>query len=117
MKRSIAALLLLPLFCLAQMRSGGSATAGNLSDTAGRELEKEIVKIYPNPTHNGTVQVVTQASGRLHFYIFDLEGTLVHQSVLKTKQKETVRNLKKGVYMYDVFRNDISIVHGKIIVK
>jgi hypothetical protein len=117
MKRSLPVILLAITCCLLQAHSNQSGTAGTYSDSVIVQPAKDVVRIYPNPTHNGTVSVSTQASDKLHFYIFDLEGTLIHQAVLNQKQKETVRNLKKGVYMYDVFRNDVSIEHGKIIVK
>jgi hypothetical protein len=118
MKRSLSVTLFAITCCLLQAHSNQSSMAPGYSDSIIVQPVKDAVKIFPNPTHNGTVSVSMQASsGKLHFYIFDLEGTLVHQAVLNPKQKETVRNLKKGVYMYDVFRNDISIEHGKIIVK
>jgi hypothetical protein len=53
----------------------------------------------------------------LHFYVFDVSGTLMHQITLKWKNKYKIANLEKGIYMYDVFSNDESIEHGKIIVK
>lgn len=117
MKPSLTVIVLAISCCLLQAHSNQSSMAGTYSDSIIVQPAKDVVRIYPNPTHNGTVSVSTQATGKLHFYIFDLEGTLIHQAVLNQKQKETVRNLKKGVYMYDVFRNDISIEHGKIIVK
>lgn len=117
MKRSLTFILLLVSCCLLQAHTNSGGIALKPSDSIIVQPSKDVVRIYPNPSYNGTVSVSTQGSGKLHFYIFDLEGTLIHQAVLNSKQKETVRNLKKGVYMYDVFRNDISIEHGKIIVK
>lgn len=81
------------------------------------EKRKAAVKLYPNPSTDGTVRVVSNATGTLNFYIFDLEGTLLHQVVLKEKGKHTITNLKKGVYTYDAFYNDEGIDHGKLTVK
>ena len=77
---------------------------------------KSAVKLYPNPSY-GKLSVSANASSTLHFYIFDLEGTLVYQAVLDNKEKKTIENLKKGTYLYDVFQKDESIEEGKIIVK
>jgi hypothetical protein len=55
--------------------------------------------------------------GKLHFYVFDAEGTLLHQAVIRGKEKHTIKNLKKGIYLYDAFYNDEGIEHGKLIVK
>ena len=49
--------------------------------------------------------------------IFDLDGTMVYQAVLKNKEQKKIDNLPKGTYTYDVFQNDESIEEGKIIVK
>lgn len=88
-----------------------------LSSKIKVETKKSVIKLYPNPSWNGTITVSSNTTEKLHFYIFDLEGTLIHQAVLKDKQKITVNNLKKGVYMYDTFLNDESIEYGKITVK
>jgi hypothetical protein len=67
---------------------------------------------------NGTVSISSVVNeGRLQVYIFDLSGTLMHQLTLKDKEKHILRNLKKGIYVYDVFKNDESIDGGRIIVK
>ena len=78
---------------------------------------KNAIKLYPNPSFNGTVTVTSNIAKNLNFYIFDLEGILLHQTILKENQKHTINNLKKGIYMYDAFLNDESIEHGKIVVK
>lgn len=77
---------------------------------------KNVVKLYPNPSY-GKVSVSANTSSTLHFYIFDLEGTLVFQAVLSDKEKRTVDHLKKGTYLYDVFEKDESVEEGKIIIK
>ena len=79
--------------------------------------KKSTIKLYPNPSPDGVITVNSTISESLHFYVFDLEGTLLHRIILKGKAQKTITNLKKGTYMYDVFKNDESIEQGKIIVK
>ena len=79
--------------------------------------KKNAIKIYPNPTRNGSITVSSVSSDSLYFYIFDLEGVLVSRLILKAKEKKTIHDLKKGIYLYDVFHEDESIEQGKIIVK
>ena len=79
--------------------------------------KKAALKLYPNPSTDGTVRVVSNTAGALNFYIFDVDGTLLHQAVIKEKQKHVITNLKKGIYTYDAFYNDEGIEHGKLIVK
>lgn len=78
--------------------------------------KKTIVKLYPNPSY-GKLSVSAITSSPLHFYIFDMEGTLVYQAVLNNKERKTIENLKKGTYLYDVFEKDESIEEGKIFIK
>ena len=78
---------------------------------------KNAVRLSPNPSYDGSVSVVSNLTETLHFYIFDLDGTMVYQAVLKDKEQKKIDNLLKGTYTYDVFQNDESIEEGKIIVK
>jgi hypothetical protein len=77
---------------------------------------KTVVRLYPNPSY-GKVSVSANTSSSLHFYVFDMEGTLVFQAVLNNKTKKTINHLEKGTYLYDVFEKDESIEEGKIIIK
>ena len=91
-------------------------TSSIISIDSSSRSGKNIVKIYPNPSY-GKLSVSTNATSTLHFYIFDLEGTLVFQAVLNNKERKIIENLKKGTYSYDVFEKDESIEEGKIIIK
>jgi hypothetical protein len=77
---------------------------------------KSVVKLYPNPSY-GKISVSSTTTSLLHFYIFDLEGTLIFQTELNSKEKKAIEHLKKGTYMYDVFENDESVEEGKIVIK
>jgi len=79
-------------------------------------LKKTVVRLYPNPSA-GKLSLSASTTETLHFYIFDLEGTLVYQTVLRNKDKRSIEDLKKGTYLYDVFEKDQSIEEGKIIIK
>lgn len=95
-------------------------TSNSISDDSSLKIKsmqgRSVVKLYPNPSY-GKVSVSANSSSSLHFYIFDLEGTLVYQAVLNNKEKKTIEHLKKGTYMYDVFEKDESVEEGKIIIK
>ena len=85
-------------------------------DSSTAKAGKNAVRIYPNPSY-GKLSVSAVTSSTLHFYIFDLEGTLVFQTVLNNKDRRVIDKLKRGSYLYDVFENDESIEEGKIIIK
>ena len=79
-------------------------------------FKKSVVKIYPNPSY-GKINISASTTKPLHFYIFDLEGTMIYQTILNNKDKKNIENLRKGTYLYNVFETDESIEEGKIIVK
>jgi|GEM_PF-1273446 len=78
--------------------------------------KRAVVRLYPNPSF-GNLSVSANTDTPVHFYIFDLEGTLVYQAVLSNREKKNIEDLKKGIYTYDVFEKDESIEEGKIVVK
>jgi len=93
-----------------------SNTFSDSTEAMNPTVKKNVIKLYPNPSY-GKLSVSASTSGTLHFYIFDLEGTLVYQAVLKNKDKKNIDNLAKGTYIYDVFEKDESIEEGKIVIK
>jgi hypothetical protein len=110
------------LICCSAARS--QSTNNSFSFSSQTESDKKVwlkksnvININPNPSYNGQVNVTSKMSQSLHFYIFDLEGTLIYQTVLKTKEKKEITDLGKGTYMYNVFANDESIEEGKLIIK
>ena len=94
----------------------GFDNTSNLISIDSARTKRTAIKIYPNPSY-GKLSVSAITSSSLHFYVFDLEGTLVFQAVLQNKERSTIENLKKGTYAYDVFEKDESIESGKIIIK
>jgi hypothetical protein len=81
------------------------------------QTPKDIVRVTPNPTTDGTVTISNNDSKEVHVYLFDEESTLLHQLHLKGNGKQSVTELKKGTITYEVFKEDISIKQGKILSK
>lgn len=119
------ALLFMSLSCFSASAKAvdklkGFSVQNNFSDSIqihSHTTKKDHVRLYPNPTSNGTITINSNTNEPLHFYVFDLESTLLYRIELKGKEQKTISNLKKGTYMYDVFLDDESIEQGKIIVK
>lgn len=77
----------------------------------------DIVSVTPNPTTDGTVTISNNDADEVHVYLFDEESTMLYQTSIKGKDKQVVKELKKGTLTYEVFKQDISIKQGKIISK
>ena len=121
MKPNLLLTALIIFFCTtARSQSAASSFTFSAQTESDKKVwlkKNNVVQISPNPSYNGTVKVSSKTTQPLHFYIFDLEGTLIYQAVFKTKETKAVSNLDKGTYMYNVFANDESIEEGKLIIK
>lgn len=96
--------------------ASGSTRADSITVIETKQARKNLIRLYPNPSY-GKISVSAVTSGKLNFYVFDLEGTLIYQAVLTNKERKNIENLQKGTYIYDVFQNDESVEEGKIIIK
>lgn len=97
--------------CLFESNNIKVKEAENLS------IDKGSIRVFPNPSIDGKVHVISMEPGVLHFYVFDTSGTLTNQVLLNHKTKQTITGLDKGEYLYDVFKDDESIAQGRIVVK
>ena len=109
-------LLTLSLFLVCSYSRQANVISHNTS-LAAIISKHETIKLYPNPSYDGKISISTNRTDTLHFYIFDLEGTLINQTILTSGDLKTITNLNKGTYTYDVFEKDESIEEGKIVVK
>jgi hypothetical protein len=112
-------LLLFFLNSIASKTIGEHQTPNPYADSSRIEriIKRNLVELAPNPSTDGNITLTcTALSEELHFYVFDLEGTLMRQLTLKGNGKYAINHLQKGVYTYDVFKNDESVEQGKITV-
>jgi len=120
MKAKLSLTVFLTMCCFLARSQATNDAFSFSSTTESKKVwasKNNVINIYPNPSTTGEVSINSKTDQLLHFYIFDLEGTLIYQVVLKTKDKKAVTNLNKGTYMYNVFVNDESIEEGKLIIR
>lgn len=80
------------------------------------ENKKKVVKLYTRK-EKGTVVVTSHRPQEVKLYVFDLEGTMMYQSMLKKDEKKKIDTLDKGTYTYIIFDRDESVEEGKLIIK
>lgn len=121
MKPNLLLTVFVTMFCFvarSQSANNGFSFSSSIEKNEKVWIKKNnVITITPNPSYTGEISVSSKTEQPLHFYIFDLEGTLIYQTVLNTKEKKSVTNLNKGTYMYNVFVNDESVEEGKLSVK
>ena len=94
-----------------------SISTGNEIDEVNRpEMKKNVVKLR-SVKETSVVVIRSHRNEDVQIYIFDLSGTIIHQGILKSKQKHRVENVAKGTYTYTIFQNDESVEEGQLIIK
>lgn len=127
MKRRVFRLI--PIAALCILISSAHTKAMNSTSNGGGEDPKKD-KTKPHVYHNNsTVKIFSPGTKKgLHvkakrnrrmidFFVFDLEGNLVQNYRMRSKDQKKLIGLKKGVYIYRVFCGDEEEVSGKIDIK
>ena len=107
------------LFYLFFLLSAGTATMAGNSPIVPVKVHKvkEVIKVYPTPNNRGSITIQSSNEASLSFYLFDLEGKLIYQTVIKKNEKQQVQGLIKGTYLYNAFLNDENLEGGKVELK
>lgn len=88
------------------------------SDYGFKKDKKNLVKIVHNPETNSIrVAVKDLGAQTIDFYVFDIEGTMVVNCKLKSKEKKLITDLRKGAYTYNAFSGDEEVDFGKIVIE
>ena len=76
------------------------------------------VKVYLNVPKKQVHVIAKDNKGKqIDFFVFDLEGTLVHNHKMKTKDHHKINDLNRGVYVYRVFCGDEETASGQFEIK
>ena len=77
-------------------------------------LNNSSVKIYPDAIKRSMHVIAKENEGRLiEFFVFDLQGTLVQNHKMKSKDHIRIEGLARGTYIYRVFSGDEETASGK----
>ena len=77
-----------------------------------------VVKIVPDIIKKDMHVTARKNDGKeLDFFVFDVEGTLVQNYRMKSKDHYRITGLKKGIYIYRVFMGDEETAAGKFEIK
>jgi hypothetical protein len=88
--------------------------ADRAKDRAFSSWNNSSVKIYPDALKRMMHVTAKQNDGKqVEFFVFDLEGTLVQNYKLKSRDHVRIQGLAKGSYVYRVFSGDEETAAGK----
>lgn len=76
-------------------------------------LNNSAVKIYPDVIKREMHVVAKENDGKeIDFFVFDVEGTLIHHYKMKPKEHDKISGLSRGTYMFHVFSGDEETAAG-----
>lgn len=86
----------------------------NLGKAVNAGFNNSSVRIYPDILKRDMHVVAKKNEGQtVDFFVFDLEGNLVLNQKMKSKEHFRIAGLRKGMYVYHVFRGDEETAAGK----
>jgi len=90
----------------------------NATESKNAKIPKKEreVKIYPDLLKK-VLHVKNVETEKVDFFVFDAEGTIMVHYKMNEKEHKKINNLERGIYTYQVFKNDEMTESGKIVVK
>ena len=86
----------------------------NVGKAVNAGFNNSAVKIYPDILKSDMHVVAKKNDGQtVDFFVFDVEGNLVMNQKMKSKEHFRIAGLRKGTYVYHVFRGDEETAAGK----
>lgn len=80
--------------------------------------KKHKIKLTPDANHQALFFNAAGVDGKMYqLYIFDIDGKLVKQAVVRNKETTLLRLTDKGNYVYEVFTDDERIENGQVIIR
>lgn len=76
-------------------------------------LNNSSVKIYPDAVKREMHIIAKENEGQeINFFVFDVQGTLVQNFKMKSKDHNRITGLARGTYVYRVFNGDEETAAG-----
>ena len=81
-------------------------------DQPTSSLNNKSVKVYPDPIKR-QIHVISKVKTETTFFVFDLEGTLIVNRIVKEGEHFKISGLERGFYTYHLFNGDEEKATGK----
>jgi hypothetical protein len=96
-------------------KNGSASTANNSATrTMLSSRNNSAVKIQPHMFRKEMTVIARENGGKeIDFFVFDLQGTLVHNVRMKEKDRIKIMGLSRGKYIYRVFAGDEETASGQ----
>jgi hypothetical protein len=76
------------------------------------------IALYPDANQTLVFFSVRGNEGKAyHLYLFDIEGKLVKETEIRNRQTTIIKDMEKGIFLFEVFCDDNRIGNGELTVR
>jgi hypothetical protein len=76
------------------------------------------IALYPDANQKLVFFSVRGNEGKAyHLYLFDVEGKLVKETEIRNRQTTIIKDIEKGIFLFEVFCDDNRIGNGELTVR
>ncbi|MFK7833590.1 MAG: T9SS type A sorting domain-containing protein [Winogradskyella sp.] len=105
-----------PFILFDELRVGTSYADVTPTTLSNEEFTMADLRVYPNPTDTGVVNITSSKAGTMMVQVFDILGKQVKNDTLTTSNSLNVSSLKAGVYIMRITQNNTTSTK-KLVIK
>ncbi len=80
---------------------------------------KKVAVVFTQNVANKELKVLIKAAANkvIQLYFFSKEGKMVKKISLNTSKEIIIKDMQKGMYLYECYDNELKLNNGKLIIK
>ena len=96
----------------------GSVTIHSIQVSKAQTSKKHKIRLYPDARQQVLFFSANGAEGKVYqLYLFDMDGRLVNQAQIRSKETTVLTTITEGNYLFEVFTDDERIENGQLTVR
>ena len=96
----------------------GFDTVHSIQISKSQTSKKAKIKLYPDARQQVLFFSATGEEGKVYqLYLFDMDGRLVSQTRIRSRETTVLTNISEGNFLFEVFTDDERIENGQLTVR
>ena len=96
----------------------GFDTIHSIQVSKAQTSRKAKIKLYPDARQQVLFFSATGEEGKVYqLYLFDMDGRLVSQTRIRSRETTVLTNISEGNFLFEVFTDDERIENGQLTVR
>jgi hypothetical protein len=96
----------------------GFDTIHSIQVTKARTSKKHKIRLYPDARQQVLFFSANGEAGKVYqLYLFDMDGRLVSQTRIRSRETTVLTNISEGNFLFEVFTDDERIENGQLTVR